>query len=87
MNIGTIVNTRTHINMVMADSISTEINMNMRISSSSIRVSSNIQIVIFILILSLASVLLVPSMNRSTNCLLCICNMINSSIRIAMKLL
>ena len=45
MNIGngTIFNTRLRINMVMADSISAEINMNMRISSG-MNVSSNMHI-------------------------------------------
>ena len=45
MNIGhgTIINTRLRINMIMADSITTEINMNMRISSS-MNVSSNMHI-------------------------------------------
>ena len=45
MNIGngTIISTRLRINMIMADSITTEINMNMRISSS-MNVSSNMHI-------------------------------------------
>ena len=45
MNIGngTIMNTRLRINMIMADSITTEINMNMRISSS-MTISSNMHI-------------------------------------------
>ena len=45
MNIGngTIINTRLRINMIIADSITTEIIMNMRISSS-MNVSSNMQI-------------------------------------------
>ena len=40
---GTIINTRLHINMIMADSITTEINRNMRISSS-MNVNSNMHI-------------------------------------------
>ena len=88
MNIGngTISNTRLRINMIMADSITTAINMNMRISSS-MNVNSNMHIDIFILLLKLVSVGLVFSMHRSTNSLLCICNVINTSIRIAIKLL
>ena len=45
MNIGngTIINTRLCINMIMADSITTEINMKRRISSS-MNVSSNMHI-------------------------------------------
>ena len=45
MNIGngTIINTRLRIIMIMADSITTEINMNMRISSI-MNVSSNMHI-------------------------------------------
>ena len=45
MNISsrTIINTPLRINMIMADSITTEINMNMRISSS-MNVSSNMHI-------------------------------------------
>ena len=45
MNIGngTIMNTPLRINMIMADSITTEFNMNMRISSSSMNVNSNMQ--------------------------------------------
>ena len=70
MNIGngTIINTRLRINMIMADSITTEISMNMIISSSRILVP--ICILILILLLRLVSVMLVPSMNRSTNSLL-----------------
>ena len=40
---GTIINTRLRINMIMADSITTEIDMNMRISSS-MHVSYNMHI-------------------------------------------
>ena len=45
MNIGnfTIIETRLRINMIMADSITTEINMNMRISSNR-NVNSNMHI-------------------------------------------
>ena len=45
MNIGngTIISTRLRINMIMADSITTEINIHMRISSS-MNVSSNMHI-------------------------------------------
>ena len=86
MNIGngTIINTRLRINMIMADSITTEINMNMRISSMNV---SSIMHIDIHTIIRLVSVMLVPSMNRSTNRLLCICNVANASIRIAIKLL
>ena len=51
MNIGngTIINTRLRINMIMADSITFEINMNMR-TSSSMNVNSNMHIDIHIII-------------------------------------